>query len=132
MTNRAIRVATVPVIILGMLAAFHAQGHGTARGVPDPTQRIIWALVPHALLIAWLVFLAKSRSEVVLLAVLSAAVWITSHYSDLDELGLILLLAPLLQVCLVGLGMGVLVVRRVRARMHDAGGPGREGSLTMR
>jgi len=107
-TNRVIRVATVPVIILGMLAAFQAQGHGTARGVPDPTQRIVWALVPHALLIAWLVFLAKSRSEVVLLAVLSAAVWITSHYPDLDELG-------------EGVGTNAC-----------AGGPGRAGRLTMR
>ena len=117
--NHGLRVTIALVVALGVLAALHGQAYGTRAGVPDPVERVVWALLPHGLLIAGLVVLARSRSDLVLLLVASIVVWLTSDHNYHDELGLVFVMMPLLQLLLVTLALSVVLIRRLWPRLRE-------------
>jgi hypothetical protein len=117
--NHGLRVTIALVVALGVLAALHGQAYGTSVGVPDPVERVVWALLPHSLLIAGLVVLARSRTDLLLLVVASIVVWLTSDYNYHDELGLVFVMVPVAQLLLVMLALSVVLVRRLWPRMRD-------------
>lgn len=112
MTNQVLRATTALAIVLGVLAAIHGQNFGTTHGAPDPAARIAWALIPMALLALCLFVVAKSRVDLLLLLTVSAVVALTSDYSQHDELGLVFIFMPLMQLLLVGFVLGVILMRR--------------------
>jgi hypothetical protein len=116
--NRGLRVTIALVVALAVRAAFHGQAYGTTIGVPDPVERIVWALIPHVLLTMGFVMLAQSRSDLVLLLVSSIVIWLTSDHSDHDELGLVFIIMPLLQFLLVALALSIILVRRLWPRLR--------------
>jgi hypothetical protein len=116
--NRGLRVTIALVVALGVRAAFHGQAYGTTIGVPDPVERIVWALIPHVLLTMGFVMLAQSRSDLVLLLVSSIVIWLTSDHRSHDELGLVFVITPLLQFLLVVLALSIILVRRLWPRLR--------------
>ena len=117
--NLGLRATVALVVALGVLAAFHGQAYATRIGVPDAVERIVWALVPHALLIVGLVILARKRSDLVLLLASAVVVWLTSDYSDHDELGLVFVIIPLMQFLLVAFVLSIMLVRRLWPRLRE-------------
>jgi hypothetical protein len=117
--SHGLQVTIALVVALGVLAALHGQAYGTRVGVPDPVERVVWALVPHGLLIVGLVVLARSRGDLVLLLVVSIVVGLTSDHNYHDELGLVFVFMPLLQLLLVTLALSVVLVRRLWPRLRE-------------
>ena len=116
--NHGLRAMVALLILLAVLGAFRGKAYATRIGAPDPGERTIWALVPHALVIVGVVFLARSRLDLLLLLTSSLVIWLTSDITEHDELGLVFMIVPLLQVFLVVLALSIIQARRLWPKLR--------------
>ncbi len=107
-----LKVAVSVLLILGVITTVRGQMDGTASGTPDPTARILWAMVPFALVTLAMVRLTGARAYEAALTAVAVFLWGSSTLYTNDEMRLSYWVTPVFQTAVVALAILVLTLHR--------------------
>ena len=108
-------------LLLGLGLALNIRGQieGTRARAPDPTERMIWAVVPFALLAIVLWRLTTTKGQSIFVVVFASILALTSTMYTNDEMRLTYALTPVMQLLTVLFIVAVLVADRWRLRRQE-------------
>ena len=99
-------IAGVITTLRGLQAAWSADAPTAGRFGPLP--QAVWALSPYALLLMISLFRISRRSLATVLVTTLLAWFMSTGYRDLDEMGLVAMAIPLIQLAFIGGALGVM------------------------
>jgi hypothetical protein len=120
--NFKLKVALAVILAGGLVWAELGQNAGTCLGVPDLSERFVFVVVPYALMAIGLMFLARSRADLIVMLVCAFLV-VTANLELLgtrDELGLICAFLPVEATVMVVIALVVIAIRRLVSRLLKA------------
>jgi cytochrome c oxidase subunit IV len=117
--NFKLKVALAVILAGGLVWAELGQNARACLGVPDLGDRFVFVIVPYALLALGLLFLARSRADLIVLLVCAILVVTVNMelLGERDELGLICAFLPIEATLLVVAALVIVAIRRLVSRL---------------